>query len=171
MVDVKALHIGSHLRLKEPFVIPYLDGGTAVTEIIKANILTKSKIGFFPLSRYRGMETLHYVLVEEVDPIPITEELLKELGFIIEYEAVIKKPFFKLWLCDKYPIEITYWGEETNSKGKEWVVHVDNPDCSSIGGVDVQYLHELESFVYLCTGEELIRNGYEENRRYDLRRD
>lgn len=155
MVDTKTLRIGSHVRLKEPFVIPYADGCKAITKIIKVSTLTEKKIGFYPLTM--GCEKkLHYVLAKEVDPIPITEELLKELGFIREYDALIKRPFLKLRFCDKYPIKVTYWGEWTNSKGKKWVAHVDNPDCDSIGGVDVQYLHELESFVCLCTGEELI---------------
>lgn len=161
MVDVKTLHIGSHVRLKEPYVIPYVipyaDGCKAITKIIRVSTLTERKIVFYPLTR-NCEKKLRYVLAEEVDPIPITEELLKEMGFAKVFGSEIVMPtYFKLMLCGKYPIEVTYWGDETNSKGKEWVVHVDNPDCSSIGGVEVQYLHELESFVYLCTGEELIK--------------
>lgn len=155
MVDTKTLRIGSHVILKEPYVIPYSDGCKAITKIIKVSTLTENKIGFYPLIR-GGEKKLHYVLAKEVDPIPITEELLKELGFIGKYEELIRRPFYKLWLCDMYPIELTYWGEETNSKAKEWVLHVDNPDCCSIGGMELQYLHELESFVYLCTWKELI---------------
>lgn len=156
MVDINTLSIGIHVRLKEPYVIPYIDGCKAITEIIKVSTLTERKIGFFPLARC-GEKKLHYVLAEKVEPIPITEEILKELGFVNVFGSGIGMPsYFKLMLRDKYPIEVTYWGEKTNIKGKEWTALVDNPDGTTLGDMDAQYLHELESFVYLCTGKELI---------------
>ncbi len=142
MIDIRQLHIGAHIEFYGKRIrIDALSNGEE-----DALIQTKDAIDGIWKAQ----------LARKFDPIPITEELLKELGFEQFFEDVV--PNFHYWkiILNGYPIEITYWGEERNSKGKEWSVHIDNEDCVGIGGMDVQYLHELENFVFLCTGEELI---------------
>ena len=65
-VDIKTLHIGSHV----------LVGGKRV----RVCGITKCKIGYHHPDD-RPNANLGYARIHEVEPIPITPDLLKELGF------------------------------------------------------------------------------------------
>lgn len=97
----------------------------------------------FVKTSFRDDKWLHAKLI---DPIPITEELLKELGFKknntdldLDYEKFPK---------DRLGIFI---------KGiKENLIRVEIWDnVIKKGDMLCQYLHELETFVYLTTKKEL----------------
>ena len=96
----------------------------------------------FVKTSFRDDKWLHAKLI---DPIPITEELLKELGF-----------------------------DKSETKQYDWYKHIDDfsifirifkrgrcraevySEFSHHGNMVCYYLHELENFVYLTTKKELI---------------
>ena len=86
------------------------------------------------------------------EPIPITDALLLKLGFEkhdcsdlgldIEYELATLKGFISV-------------SNVSNSRGKEYSVQIDNLAHTSVGGMDIAYLHELQHFVWDCLKVEL----------------
>lgn len=87
----------------------------------------------------------------EFDPIPITEELLKELGFEEDTSEEIDRRYYSkvydLWLepCEDMLVQMLLNAID----GKTW-------QCITGGMAFVKYLHELENFVYLTNKKELI---------------
>lgn len=93
-----------------------------------------------------------YVLASEVEPIPITEKLLTELGFKYhEYDNG------KLWELD-FPDGYKDWMCLELDESTE---HRYNMHLSSRKEIDVcaqcEWLHELENWVFMVYDEELIK--------------
>ncbi len=89
----------------------------------------------------------------EIEPIPVTKEILKEIGFE-EYEDLpLEGVFYRYWDKDyKYKLDVRdFW---TNSQRK-WSVHIDNGDCNTIGSGEFDYVHELQNLVRTITGFSL----------------
>ena len=96
----------------------------------------------------QGREFTTYASV--IEPITITEELLLKNGFIknlliegneryddwVEYE----KDF------DGYVVSMRHC---SNTIERDWCVHVDNNYRCSVGGIDVEYVHQLQNFLTL----------------------
>lgn len=85
--------------------------------------------------------------IEEIAPIPITEDFLKKNGFI--HKCLIEPDEY-------YPEGLFEWEKEvqgcwvtlsigSNKIGCDWRLHVDNCDRDSIGHVAVQYVHQLQN--------------------------
>lgn len=130
-MDIKELRIGSSVLFNgERVKVQRIEGDDVTDAII-------CERGWIPL--------------EELDPIPITEELLKELGF----EKDDDKPFSNI-LFKEIPIEIgKLWMKICPAYDEEegWSISVGSyRECRTF----VKYLHELEAFVYLTTKQELI---------------
>lgn len=90
---------------------------------------------------------------DEIEPIPVTKEILKAIGFE-EYEDLpLEGKFYRYWDKDcKYKLDVRdFW---TNSERK-WYVHVDNDVCNTIGSGEFDYVHELQNLVRVITGHEL----------------
>lgn len=90
---------------------------------------------------------------DEIEPIPVTKEILKAIGFE-EYEDLpLEGKFYRYWDKDcKYKLDVRdFW---TNSQRK-WYVHVDNDVCNTIGSGEFDYVHELQNLVRVITGHEL----------------
>lgn len=82
-----------------------------------------------------------------MQPIPITEELLKELGFTThEYTYDYSRLMDKFFDCSIRHIEGT----------NRWRLTIIDLDGINYGNILCRYLHELEAFVYLTTKQELI---------------
>lgn len=126
MIDINTLHIGSHIL--------YNGKRERVRGLDEDNGL----IIRFPAE---------YVLANEVESIPITEELLKELGFV-NTSSTRRIVYTKGCEYDGL------WVEVRNLKDR-WEVFVSNNDWD--GRIVVRYLHELEQFLYLTTKTELIK--------------
>lgn len=126
MIDPKELHIGSHIL--------YNGKRERVRGLDEDNGL----IIRFPAE---------YVLANEVESIPITEELLKELGFG-NTSSTRRIVYTKGCEYDGLLVEVR------NLKD-QWEVFVSNNDWD--GRMAVRYLHELEAFLYLTTKTELIK--------------
>lgn len=83
-----------------------------------------------------------------LDPIPITEELLLKNGFTkklliegnekyddwVEFEKDFGKFFLSIRHC-------------SNSIERDWYVHIDNDYRCGVGGMDIEYVHQLQNVV------------------------
>ena len=130
MIDINTLHIGSHVLI---------DGQRR--EIFG---LGCGRVSYLPHPLSSVAES---VLADSVEPIPITEELLTELGFI-NTSSTRRIVYTKGCEYDGL------WVEVRNLKDR-WEVFVSNNDWD--GRMAVRYLHELEAFLYLTTKTELIK--------------
>lgn len=92
----------------------------------------------------------HWLREEEHDPIPVTEDMLKRIGFK-EDTAIVK--FYRYWDKDyKYKLDID---EGYTNSGKKWSVHIDNGDCNTIGSGEFTYVHELQNLVRINCKSDL----------------
>lgn len=90
---------------------------------------------------------------DEIEPIPVTVDILKRIGFE-EYEDLpLEGNFFRYWDKDyKYKLDVRdFW---TNSQRK-WYIHIDNDVCNTIGSGEFDYLHELQNLTRIITGFSL----------------
>ena len=84
-------------------------------------------------------------------PIPISEEILLDLGFKKEVEDITKDKRYRLRL-NGFCIEINRY---SNTLGRDYGVHIDNLCCDSVLSGDIQYLHKLQNYIYDSTKQEL----------------
>lgn len=131
-VDIKSLRIGSHILVNNK------------RERVRGLDEDNGLIIRFPTE---------YVLASDVEPIPITPELLEELGFekfasnvfIKDIDSnymenpVVRCYFLSLYGADYYSVEVY-------------------DDIENYGRLHCHYLHELESFIFLTIQEELIKD-------------
>ena len=100
-----------------------------------------------------NLEITEGEIVDPIDPqpIPITEDRLKRLGFVHDYQELAE---------DSYTITI---GNETllrverdGSYGFEDSIPIKGWDIDYVcGGVNLKYLHQLQNLYFALTGEEL----------------
>lgn len=88
---------------------------------------------------------------KEFNPIKITEDLLLKLGFNREISENSKKGFY-MYLPSGFRIDINKY---SNTLGRDYGIHIDNLCCDSVLSGDIQYLHQLQNYIYDSTGEEL----------------
>jgi len=94
--------------------------------------------------------------LELFDEIPLTEEVLILLGFIPEYDKVLKTFEYIKPVCivggglgrysDLDYFHITLREGMTNS-GRKWHCHVDSPDFCSLGSGEVDSVHQLQNLI------------------------
>lgn len=126
-VDVKTLRIDSHILV---------DGKR---ERVRGMDEDNGLIVRFPAE---------YVMANEVEPIPITPEILKELGFVNTSSS-------RRITYTKGSEYEDLWIEVRNLKDR-WEVFVSDNNWD--GRIVCRYLHELETVVYIATGKELIED-------------
>lgn len=80
-------------------------------------------------------------------PKPIGEEMLESLGFYF-YNPY---PQIEQWKYDTDKLHITM-SRCSNSIGRDWSCHIDNECFETIGGGDVQYMHQLCSLIEAIVG-------------------
>ena len=89
--------------------------------------------------------------IDEISPIPISEEFLEKNGFILDNDIeVITEEKFYLLKLDKFTITIH---EGSNTIGRDWWIHIDNKDCCTIASADVQYVHQLQNLLNIANVE------------------
>ena len=93
--------------------------------------------------------------LDEISPIPISEEFLEKNGFVLDddIEGITEEKFYLLKL-DKFTITIH---EGSNTMGRDWWIHIDNEDCCTIASADVQYVHQLQNLFNIANVEIDIR--------------
>ena len=98
--------------------------------------------------RLQGREFTTYASV--LEPITITEELLLKNGFIKEL-LIEGNERYDDWVSykkevNRYFLEIRHC---SNSIERDWSIQVDNDHHCSVGGVDIEYVHQLQNFLTL----------------------
>lgn len=114
-IDIKSLRIGSHILV---------DGKR---ERVRGLDEDNGLIIRFPAE---------YVLASEVEPIAITPELLKELGFEDDKTDIVKR-------VGGY---FVYFHQINNLR---WRVSLEEENCTNYGNTLCRYLHEAEAFLAL----------------------
>ena len=152
-IDIKTLRIGSHV----------LANGVRARVVKIDEPVSESEYPQCVILRFKAMINGELRCTgclgdaeRKVEPIAITPTLLTELGFKPDCDERLSELTYWRKIHKGYPLEMTYWGKHSNSQGRDWSIHIDNPDYETLGGMDVAYLHELETVVYIATGEELI---------------
>lgn len=80
----------------------------------------------------------HY---SDLEPIPITEELLLKNGFeFIEYRDL--EQYSKVF--GKFNLRFDY--KMSNTPNRDWHLQIVIEERCSIGGCDVQYIHQVQTF-------------------------
>lgn len=120
MIDVKTLHIGSHVEYKG--------------KIVRICSL-KAKMANYDYGKGKPFYCSDWkAYYKYLHPIPITPELLNELGF--EYRD---NTYWERWYLGSFTIE-----------RKEHSSYLDYD-----GHIPLKYLHELENLYYMVYGKEL----------------
>ena len=153
MIDPKELRIGSHVK--------YYDKIHRVFAIDERK--QQVELCVYATNTNRISRSL-FCGVESINPIPITAELLTELGF--EKETLQTRPKPTIQYVDAEYAKLKASGEKLIVPGITiQYINVTNPFWSvSAYGEDmgdnrmaVRYLHELEAFLYLTMKTELIK--------------
>ena len=99
-----------------------------------------------------GHPHAYQTILNTCSPIPLTEEILKRIGFS-EYDELGDYIYYRYWANNfKYKIDIR---KDWCNSPRDWHVHIDNGDCCTIGCGEVDYVHELQNLVRVITGHEL----------------
>lgn len=115
-VDVKTLRIGSHVQHHGKRKMVHSMGGDTV--YLLPSIVSS---------------VVHVAKTDEIELIPITPDLLKELGFKCTDKGRVQS-----WWLDFFCLD-----------------HLSGKDYYNFGAIHLKYLHELESLYYLACGVEL----------------
>lgn len=125
-VDVKTLTIGSHVEYKgKRGRILYVSPGS---DFMNCGIHTTDDCGL--------PANYHVSGFEQIQPIPITSALLKELGFEEDKTDIFKR-------VGGYFI---YFHQVNNLR---WGVSLEEENCTNYGDTLCRYLHEAEAFLSL----------------------
>jgi hypothetical protein len=85
-----------------------------------------------------------------IKPIPLTEQWLKDFGFIDGGKDDFISPCYSYRIYEDY----RYKGI-TGVKHYYWNFHHNNMDCKTIA--ELKYVHQLQNLYFALTGEELIK--------------
>lgn len=89
----------------------------------------------------------------EIEPIPLTPEILKKNGFGINDSF---KPHH-LWKSTDNRVMLHDEDLYLNTFNK-WHVHVDTEDMRTIGSIELTYVHQFQQFLRLCGMSETANN-------------
>lgn len=82
--------------------------------------------------------------LDEIEPIPITEEWLTKNDFKREYDCICEYTYY-IREIDGYFVEIKI---DCSNMGDEYVnCHIDNCDRNSVASADIQYVHQLQNLL------------------------
>ena len=103
-------------------------------EVVKVEQVTKHEIGYHTKPNETRM---NYARLCEIEPIPITDELLLKNGFEqCDY-------MFKTLFIEMYEV------------GNGWHLHIDNDKFETAIALTIKYLHQMQNAYYLVAGKEL----------------
>ena len=99
--------------------------------------------------------------INKMEPIPLTEEILKKNGFkndVIAQKAIIAEGasnFSVILIDEDNRITLNNIDEYLNSFNK-WHVHIDTEDMRTMCTSEITYVHELQHLLKLCKIEKEI---------------
>ena len=141
MVDVKDLMYGNWIYLSDPEDRENTRDIHYIDEVCRDYIRVEDFGDFF--------DDIY------IEPIPITKELLKKIGFEKDTTAGEPWEFWSYWDKDgKYTLDV-YPEELYCNSNRKFGLHVDNASCNSIGSGEFTYVHELQNLVRCITGRSL----------------
>lgn len=92
---------------------------------------------------------------DEIEPIPVTKEILKEIGFEKYEDLPLERNRYLYWDKDRrYKLEVCDDEGWCNSDRK-LSLFVDNSHCMGVGSAEFTYIHELQNLVRVITGHNL----------------
>lgn len=93
-----------------------------------------------------------------IEPIPLTEEILKKNGLFLEEDRPCKK--YRLWLGDSYEEGFILVVFHNFDNGKEIALHIEAIPPYTLCNlmVVIKYVHELQHALRLCGLTELADN-------------
>lgn len=115
--------------------------GTDWEEVVRINEIFEDSVGL------KNREFTTYVTA--IEPIEITEEFLLKNGF--EKELLIEgNERYDDWVeftkfTNKHKISMRHC---SNTIQRDWYCHIDNDYCCGVGGMDIEYVHQLQN---VCT--------------------
>src|SRR5574344_1784094 len=137
MIDIREIRVGNILVNEEyniACIVHSIDTTMGIDSIYSVN---NDNLYVYPKEN-------HY-------RIPITEDILLQLGFKKEVEDITKDERYRLRL-NGFCIDINKY---SNTLGRDYGIHIDNLCCDSILSGDIQYLHQLQNYIYDSTKQEL----------------
>jgi hypothetical protein len=97
---------------------------------------------------------------DEIEGVPVTIDILKAIGFEDDTTADEPWKFWRYWDKDgRYKLDV-YPEELFCNSNREFVLHVDNDVCNTIGTGEFDYVHELQNLVRVITGYDLPITKY-----------
>ena len=136
MVNIKDLMVGNFVKSPQ--------GVVEVHNVLTDSIMTKSDKKGICISRATNIE-----------PIPVTEEMLKRIGFEEDTTAGEPWPFWRYWDKDgRYKLDV-YPDELYCNSDRKFGLHIDNDVCNTIGSGEFTYVHELQNLVRVIAGHDL----------------
>ena len=96
--------------------------------------------------------------ITSLDPIEISEDFLIKNGFTKEL-LIEGKEMYDDWVefkkfTNKHSLTIRHC---SNTVHRDWFIHIDNDHYCSVGGMDIEYVHQLQNICTLAGFEiELI---------------
>lgn len=82
--------------------------------------------------------------LDEISPIPITEEFLVKNGFYREFDNICEIIYYKREI-DGYYVDVQLGC--SNSGDWYFVCHIDNDRLCTVASADVQYVHQLQNLL------------------------
>lgn len=146
MIDLKQLRIGSHVEM------------CGKRQKITALYAPQGQIGIDAFKD--GVDGTKHPIAYETDtfkPIKVTNKLLEEMGFKPTENCFRPANYILSREIIGFDVLVFYWGDKRESD-TEWNVQITNAKDNLVLDADFTYLHELETYVYLTTGEELIKD-------------
>ena len=137
MIDIKEIRVGNYFNLENEKEIVFADSILSLDKEILYSTINSKKYAFVGSS---------YLL-----PIKITEDLLLQLGFQKEVDEISKEVFY-MYLPNGFRIDINKY---SNTIGRDYGIRIDNLSCDSVLSGDIQYLHQLQNYIYDSTKQEL----------------
>ena len=85
-------------------------------------------------------------------PIPITDEILRNIGFEA-HKGICPKTFYRYWDKEyRYKLDVN---PDFCNSDRKFSIHIDNGDCETIGCGEFTYVHELQNLTRIITGHSL----------------
>ena len=137
MIDIREIRIGDVL-------INTVDNVDCVVESIDRTM------GIDSIYAVKDCE-LYVYPKENYCKIPIAEDLLLQLGFQKEVDEISRKEFY-MYLPNGFRVDINKY---SNTLGRDYGIHIDNLCSDSVLSGDIQYLHQLQNYIYDSTKQEL----------------
>lgn len=127
-MDIKELRIGNYVKYN----------GCVVSVYAISNPMPNSNNNFNNKGRVTlWCNGLIAANIDEIEPIPITEELLLKIGFK-QCGYLFKTLFIEMYEAEK-----------------GWHLHIDNERFETALSITIKYVHQLQNAYYLATGKEL----------------